>query len=223
MRGFPDKAYYALRFQVLKRDNFTCQYCGQHAPNVILHVDHIIEVCDGGGDEPDNLVTACSACNVGKEALRSQSEGKKGRLARRHPHRWRLEKKHPNEPKWEEMVALEPRLSDLLKEVISLDGSKGECFCPHDHWFGRDGGKESLRNRLGMLVGFDAGYGYSETCDAEDEGIVTVGNLPELERQPVPALLASSLAYDAAYRKLYELLPPHRNCYHTEVQPWILP
>lgn len=30
------------RFRILERDNFTCQYCGNKAPDVILHVDHKI-------------------------------------------------------------------------------------------------------------------------------------------------------------------------------------
>ena len=62
--------YYALRFKVLERDKFTCQYCGQAAPNVKLEVDHIIAVMDGGMDSEGNLVTSCYACNRGKEGLR---------------------------------------------------------------------------------------------------------------------------------------------------------
>ena len=56
-----------LRFDIFKRDGFKCQYCGT-APSeeVILEVDHIRPVVDGGGNEIDNLVTACSDCNRGK-------------------------------------------------------------------------------------------------------------------------------------------------------------
>lgn len=56
------------RFDVFKRDSFICQYCGAHPPKVILHVDHIIPVALGGGNETDNLVTACDVCNLGKGA-----------------------------------------------------------------------------------------------------------------------------------------------------------
>jgi hypothetical protein len=56
------------RFEVFKRDGFTCQYCGAHPPAVLLHVDHIVAVAEGGGSEDDNLTTACSACNLGKGA-----------------------------------------------------------------------------------------------------------------------------------------------------------
>lgn len=54
------------RFEVFKRDGFTCQYCGAHPPDAILEADHIIPVCDGGSNEIGNLVTACFACNRGK-------------------------------------------------------------------------------------------------------------------------------------------------------------
>jgi hypothetical protein len=64
--------YYALRFQVLERDGFTCQYCGQRAPNVTLEVDHIKPISDGGTDEMDNLATTCRACNRGKGGLQIQ-------------------------------------------------------------------------------------------------------------------------------------------------------
>jgi hypothetical protein len=56
------------RFEIFKRDGFTCQYCGAHPPDVVLEVDHIVPVAAGGGDEDTNLVTACFACNRGKAA-----------------------------------------------------------------------------------------------------------------------------------------------------------
>lgn len=55
-----------LRFEVFKRDSFTCQYCGRKAPDVILHVDHITPVSKGGTNDLMNLVTACQECNSGK-------------------------------------------------------------------------------------------------------------------------------------------------------------
>lgn len=56
------------RFEVFKRDSFTCQYCGESAPNVVLHVDHIKPVSDGGENELFNLITSCANCNLGKGA-----------------------------------------------------------------------------------------------------------------------------------------------------------
>ncbi|MDE7425367.1 MAG: HNH endonuclease [Lachnospiraceae bacterium] len=57
-----------LRFEVFKRDNFTCQYCGRMAPDVILQVDHINPVSKGGTNDILNLVTSCFECNNGKGA-----------------------------------------------------------------------------------------------------------------------------------------------------------
>lgn len=56
------------RFEVFKRDGFTCQYCGNHPPAVVLHVDHIHPVAEGGTNDQDNLITSCEACNLGKGA-----------------------------------------------------------------------------------------------------------------------------------------------------------
>lgn len=58
-----------LRFEVLRRDNHSCRYCGGSAPDVVLTVDHVIPVALGGGDDPTNLVTACKSCNAGKTSI----------------------------------------------------------------------------------------------------------------------------------------------------------
>lgn len=55
-----------LRFEVFKRDSFTCQYCGRMAPDVVLEVDHIVPVAEGGTNDIMNLITSCHDCNSGK-------------------------------------------------------------------------------------------------------------------------------------------------------------
>jgi len=54
------------RFEVFKRDSFTCQYCGAKAPDVLLRLDHINPVAKGGTSSVLNLITACHSCNAGK-------------------------------------------------------------------------------------------------------------------------------------------------------------
>jgi 5-methylcytosine-specific restriction endonuclease McrA len=54
------------RFEILKRDGFTCQYCGRKPPEVILEVDHIFPVDKGGTNDPSNLIASCYDCNRGK-------------------------------------------------------------------------------------------------------------------------------------------------------------
>jgi hypothetical protein len=70
-----------LRFEVFKRDLFTCQYCGKRAPDVVLEVDHIKPVSKGGSNAIENLVSACKECNRGKGArkLSDLSEVEKSR------------------------------------------------------------------------------------------------------------------------------------------------
>lgn len=55
-----------LRFEVFKRDHFTCQYCGAQPPEVVLVADHITPVAQGGETTLLNLITACEPCNQGK-------------------------------------------------------------------------------------------------------------------------------------------------------------
>ena len=56
------------RFEIFKRDSFTCQYCGKSAPDVILVIDHILPVSKGGVSDLLNLLTSCDSCNAGKGA-----------------------------------------------------------------------------------------------------------------------------------------------------------
>ncbi|WP_329143571.1 HNH endonuclease [Streptomyces sp. NBC_01456] len=57
-----------LRYEILRRDNHTCRYCGATAPDAPLRIDHVTPVALGGADTPDNLVTACQDCNSGKSS-----------------------------------------------------------------------------------------------------------------------------------------------------------
>lgn len=52
------------RHNILKRDGYTCQYCG--ARGKLLTIDHVIPRSRGGRDTWENLVTACLDCNTRK-------------------------------------------------------------------------------------------------------------------------------------------------------------
>ena len=62
-----------LRYQILKRDNSTCQNRGRRAPEVRLHVDHIEPVSWGtnwiSSNHPNDYQTLCEDCNLGKGDL----------------------------------------------------------------------------------------------------------------------------------------------------------
>jgi len=48
---------------VFRRDGFKCVYCGCMES---LSLDHVFPLSRGGGNDPDNLVTACLPCNLSK-------------------------------------------------------------------------------------------------------------------------------------------------------------
>lgn len=54
------------RFEIFKRDNFKCKYCGRTPPEVVLELDHIKPKSKGGLDSIHNYITACFDCNRGK-------------------------------------------------------------------------------------------------------------------------------------------------------------
>lgn len=47
--------------EVLRRDNYTCQYCGKKSTNLTL--DHVLPRHMGGQHSWENLAAACHACN----------------------------------------------------------------------------------------------------------------------------------------------------------------
>lgn len=57
-----------LRFEVMRRDEFRCYYCGTRGNETGsgLTIDHVVPVALGGTDDPENLVSACGDCNSGK-------------------------------------------------------------------------------------------------------------------------------------------------------------
>ena len=54
------------RFNVFLRDKFTCQYCGDRKD---LTFDHLLPKSKGGLTNWENVVTACSSCNVQKGGM----------------------------------------------------------------------------------------------------------------------------------------------------------
>ena len=52
------------RFNVFLRDRFVCQYCGDSFPSHDLTFDHVVPRSRGGRTTWENVVTACSTCNL---------------------------------------------------------------------------------------------------------------------------------------------------------------
>jgi 5-methylcytosine-specific restriction endonuclease McrA len=72
------------RREVFRRDDYTCQYCGQRGWNLTL--DHVIPRHRGGMHSWDNLVTACRVCNRRKGGRTPQEAGMMLLRLPREPH-----------------------------------------------------------------------------------------------------------------------------------------
>ena len=59
----PSKNPNFTRFNVFLRDKFSCQYCGDRKD---LTFDHLLPKSRGGLTDWNNVITACSSCNVRK-------------------------------------------------------------------------------------------------------------------------------------------------------------
>lgn len=117
-----------LRFEILRRDNHTCRYCGGTAPDVKLTVDHVLAVALGGSDDASNLVAACKDCNAGKAAS------------------------NPDEPLLDQVSEAALRWAKAVK--IAADEALGDFYLIHEarelfinNWntWGHDGGRGRQR------------------------------------------------------------------------------
>ncbi len=78
------------RFNVFLRDRFQCQYCGIGSD---LTFDHVVPRSRGGRTTWDNVVTACSPCNLRKGGRMPHSAGMHPSQP---PHRPSVQQLHAN-------------------------------------------------------------------------------------------------------------------------------
>jgi hypothetical protein len=63
----PEKEWRMLRWLILERDGFVCEYCGAEGETEVQWcVDHIVPLSRGGSNAEDNLVACCIPCNNSK-------------------------------------------------------------------------------------------------------------------------------------------------------------
>jgi hypothetical protein len=116
------------RYEVLKRDNYTCRYCGATAPAAIITIDHVTPSALGGGDDPSNLVTACRDCNYGKAS--SNPDASPGRGVSDDAVRW--------------AVAIRAAAAEMLAEVTKTVSFEDAFFDAWESYTPNYGYKPSL-------------------------------------------------------------------------------
>lgn len=139
------------RFEVFKRDSFTCQYCGAKAPDVILNVDHIHPVAEGGTDDLLNLVTACYECNSGKGARLLSDDSAVSR--QRDQMQQLAAKREQTEMMIEWREALRESGDRLLEYAVSVMQARMSPFVLNDN------GRRNIQKTLNQ-------YGFSVLMDA---------------------------------------------------------
>lgn len=176
----------SVRFEVFKRDNFTCQYCGAKAPDVILHVDHINPVSKGGDNEIINLVTACQPCNLGKSdrALSDSSSINRQRA--------QLEGLNERREQLEMLLAWRDSMKELDQEAAGEVANRIEDHIPG--YLVNDTGRVSVAKWLRK-------YSVSEILDAAEAAAL---KLPEsIDAESVDAFF-NSIPKLCAVRRLPE-------------------
>src|SRR5262252_7359582 len=88
----PSAAVSFSRRNLLKRDHWTCQYCGVQPGSDELTIDHVVPRSQGGTSTWENCVLACVACNKRKADRTPREAGLKLRHA-------------PVRPLWKPMYA----------------------------------------------------------------------------------------------------------------------
>ena len=76
------------RFNVFLRDGFACQYCGTSSE---LTFDHVVPRSKGGRTTWENIVAACSPCNLRKGGRTPRQAGMPIRRLPHRPNAWQLQ------------------------------------------------------------------------------------------------------------------------------------
>ena len=142
----------AIRFEVLKRDSFRCQYCGRSAddPDVKLEIDHIVPVSKGGDNSIMNLITSCRDCNRGKGAKKLSDETALAKQKKTLDEIQERKEMIEMMAKWKmELMAETEKEIDIIDDYISSISD----------WSLADNGKQTIRRLINK-------YGFEETYNA---------------------------------------------------------
>lgn len=142
-----------LRFEVFKRDSFTCQYCGAVGGRVLLHCDHIKPVAEGGETTLLNLITACVDCNLGKGARQLSDDSA---VTKQHRQLADLEERR------QQLEMMRDWREELAQHQVSEIDIVAEAFLARSKFRPNDHGNISVRRWLRK-------YGLHEVLAAIDE------------------------------------------------------
>ncbi|WEX18938.1 HNH endonuclease [Pseudomonas sp. G11] len=196
------------RFEVFKRDSFTCQYCGSKAPDVVLHVDHINPVSKGGENEIINLITSCVACNLGKSD-RLLTDKTSIEMQRK-----QLEELAERRDQLEMMLAWRDSLKGLDDDIVDEVAIRIEDYIPGNTI--NDHGKSLIRKWLKK-------YSIEELLDAAEiaEKKLDAGVTAEAVSiffNSIPKICATKRLPEAKQRLLYARGILRRRVYVNEAQ-----
>lgn len=76
-RRLPRTVQTLSRKNILIRDGYTCQYCGERFNGADLELEHVMPRCRGGKSTWENLVAACRPCNRRKANRTPEEAGMK--------------------------------------------------------------------------------------------------------------------------------------------------
>ena len=109
----PPRAASFSRPNLYRRDDYTCQYCGEALPGRELQIEHVVPRSRGGPTTWENCVAACESCNQRKADKTPSEAGMKL-------------KTNPSRPNWTPRLAIprdQPIRSSwepfLLKEAVA--------------------------------------------------------------------------------------------------------
>jgi len=82
------------KYNVFLRDEFLCQYCGDHVDKRSATLDHVLPVSHGGRTSWENSTTACATCN----SLKGNNKRIKPKSVPYKPSYWELVEKRKRQP-----------------------------------------------------------------------------------------------------------------------------
>lgn len=177
------------RFEVLRRDNYTCRYC-RSADNE-LTVDHVTPVALGGSDKPENLVACCKDCNAGKSSSSPEANTVADVSAQAAHYAAGIRDVYEQQVK--DLKARRRYINRFVKRWKSFTNSRGyEIDLPHDYagavggWYDTGVPVEILEHAIEVAMSrrnlpshsvFPYVYGIvrNKTDDARDKVIATQG------------------------------------------------